>query len=174
MVSRGSGRHAEFQNPPADSQVNILTLAQRGQLVPFQLRQQGGHGVGAELGRRLRARGNRCVTVRRGEAFSLSADAGTVDPRDPDQYRRLLAEVGAAGSPLHGIVHAWCLDRVHTPDEGAADWTLLDFAMRYHDRYAREAGQWKFADRQLEVVWVETRKVGPFSPAMMGRDLRGF
>ncbi|MFO1456197.1 MAG: SDR family NAD(P)-dependent oxidoreductase [Steroidobacteraceae bacterium] len=78
-------------------------------------------GVGAELGRRLRARGNRCVTVRRGEAFSLSADAGTVDPRDPDQYRRLLAEVGAAGSPLHGIVHAWCLDRVHTPDEGAAD-----------------------------------------------------
>ena len=58
--------------------------------------------------------------------------------------------------------------------DGADEWTLLDFAMRYHDRYANQDGRWKFAERQLEVVWVETRKVMPFSPAMMGRELRGF
>lgn len=58
--------------------------------------------------------------------------------------------------------------------DGASEWTLLDFAMRYHDRYALDGGGWKFAERQLEVVWVETRKVMPFSPAMMGRELRGF
>ena len=52
--------------------------------------------------------------------------------------------------------------------------TLLDFAMRYHDRYAREGGAWKFADRQLEVVWVERRKASAFSAAMMGRELKGF
>ncbi len=79
------------------------------------------------------------------------------------------AEDGTVTGHVTGIA-----SHILPPDEGAADWTLLDFAMRYHDRYAREAGQWKFADRQLEVVWVETRKVGPFSPAMMGRDLRGF
>lgn len=58
--------------------------------------------------------------------------------------------------------------------EGATDLTLLDFAMRYHDRYAQEDGVWKFADRQLEVVWVERRRAAPFSAAMMGRELKGF
>lgn len=59
------------------------------------------------------------------------------------------------------------------PDD-ARDWTLLDFAMRYHNRYVIEDGRWKFAERQLEVVWVETRKVSPFSAGMLGRELRGF
>lgn len=58
--------------------------------------------------------------------------------------------------------------------EGSSELTLLDFAMRYHNRYAREDGQWKFADRQLEVVWTEARKVKPFDPAMLGRELKGF
>ena len=58
--------------------------------------------------------------------------------------------------------------------EGSSELTLLDFAMRYHNRYAREDGQWKFADRQLEVVWTEARKVKPFDPTMMGRELKGF
>ena len=56
----------------------------------------------------------------------------------------------------------------------AAERTLLDFAMRYHTRYAQEDGAWKFAERALEVVWVETRPVRRFSPAMLGRELRGF
>ena len=76
-------------------------------------------GVGPELARRLRARGDRCVIVHRGERVDVSADAVTIDLRDPDHYRRLLAEVATAGNPLHGIVHAWCADRARTPDEGA-------------------------------------------------------
>lgn len=51
---------------------------------------------------------------------------------------------------------------------------LLDFAMRYHNRYAQEAGCWKFAERRLEVVWVETRPVQKFTAAMMESDLREF
>jgi hypothetical protein len=58
--------------------------------------------------------------------------------------------------------------------EGSREQALLDFAMRYHNRYALEDGCWKFADRQLEVVWVETRKVALFDPAMLGRELKGF
>lgn len=57
---------------------------------------------------------------------------------------------------------------------GASEKALLDFAMRYHNRYAIEDGRWKFAERQLEVVWVERRKVMPFSATMLGRELRGF
>jgi hypothetical protein len=60
----------------------------------------------------------------------------------------------------------------HEADQ--TEWTLIDFAMRYHNRYAREHGQWKFAARGFEVVWVERRTVAPFSPAMLGRELRGF
>lgn len=56
----------------------------------------------------------------------------------------------------------------------AENLTLLDFAMRYHNRYAQEDGLWKFAERGLEVLWIETRQVRPFSSAMLGRDLQGF
>jgi hypothetical protein len=45
--------------------------------------------------------------------------------------------------------------------------------MRYHNRYAREDGQWKFADRQLEVVWTEARKVKPFEPGHDGPRAEG-
>lgn len=52
--------------------------------------------------------------------------------------------------------------------------SLLDFAMRYHNSYAQEDGVWKFAERRLEVVWVETRNVQKFSATMMDSDLKEF
>ena len=54
------------------------------------------------------------------------------------------------------------------------DWKLLDMAMRYHNLYAQEDGVWKFAERRLEVVWVETRPVQKFTSAMMDADLKEF
>lgn len=54
------------------------------------------------------------------------------------------------------------------------DWTLMDMAMRYHNIYAQEGGIWKFAERRLEVVWVETRPVQKFTAAMMDADLKEF
>jgi hypothetical protein len=54
------------------------------------------------------------------------------------------------------------------------DYVLLDMAMRYHNQYRQEAGIWKFEERRLEVVWVETRPVQKFSPAMMDADLKEF
>lgn len=52
------------------------------------------------------------------------------------------------------------------------DWTLLDMAIRYHNRYRQEDGAWRFAERRLEVVWVETRAVQQFNAAMMNSDLK--
>ncbi len=54
------------------------------------------------------------------------------------------------------------------------DGDLIDFAMRYHDRYSVEDGRWKFGERQLEVAWIERRRVERFSSGMLGRELRGF
>ena len=54
------------------------------------------------------------------------------------------------------------------------DWTLLDMAIRYHNQYRHEDGAWKFAERRLEVVWVETRPVQKFNAAMMNSDLEEF
>jgi SnoaL-like domain len=54
------------------------------------------------------------------------------------------------------------------------DWSLLDMAIRYHNRYAQEDGRWKFAERRLEVLWVETRPVQKFTAAMIDADLKEF
>lgn len=54
------------------------------------------------------------------------------------------------------------------------EWMLLDMAIRYHNRYFDDDGQWKFAERRLEVLWVETRPVQKFSAAMMDADLKEF
>jgi hypothetical protein len=54
------------------------------------------------------------------------------------------------------------------------DWNLLDMAIRYHNHYAQEDGVWKFAERRLEVIWVETRPVQNFTAAMMDADLKEF
>ncbi len=59
-------------------------------------------------------------------------------------------------------------------ETGASTWRRLDFAMRYHNCYALEDGAWKFSERALEVLWVETGQVAPFSTDMLGRELRGF
>ncbi len=53
-------------------------------------------------------------------------------------------------------------------------WNLLDMAMRYHNCYAQEGGVWKYQERRLEVMWVETRPVQKFNPAMMDADLKEF
>lgn len=105
-------------------------------------------------------------------------------------WERMIAEVSASfGQTLHNVFNQ-TFDRAADGtvtglttgiashllpvDEGTAAVPLLDFAMRYHNRYAQEDGRWKFADRQLEVVWVERRQVARFDPAMLGRELKGF
>jgi SnoaL-like domain len=54
------------------------------------------------------------------------------------------------------------------------DWMLMDMAIRYHNVYAQEGGVWKFHERSLEVLWVETRPVQKFSASMMDSDLKEF
>jgi hypothetical protein len=39
--------------------------------------------------------------------------------------------------------------------------TILTWAIRYQDRWRREAGQWRFAHRALVLDWTDTRVLSP-------------
>lgn len=56
----------------------------------------------------------------------------------------------------------------------AATLSLMDMAIRYHSQYAQQDGTWLFSERRLEILWVETRPVQKFNPAMMDSDLKEF
>jgi SnoaL-like domain len=55
-----------------------------------------------------------------------------------------------------------------------SDWNLLDMTIRYHNVLTQEADGWKYRERRLEVIWVETRPVQKFTAAMMDADLKEF
>ncbi|MFD7864178.1 amino acid adenylation domain-containing protein [Streptomyces sp. NPDC059783] len=59
------------------------------------------------------ARGERCRTVRRGTAYTASADGSTytVDPASDHDLRRLFADLDRDGAPFRGtVLHLWNLD----------------------------------------------------------------
>jgi len=113
---------------------------------------------------------------------------GIVRYRGADGWARMIAEVsGSFGETMHNVFNQTFEQDAqgtvtgltngiasHLVGQEESGLSVLDFAMRYHDRYATEQGLWKFAERRLEVVWVETRPVSRFSPAMLGRELAGF
>ena len=105
-------------------------------------------------------------------------------------WNRMVAEVSASfGQTMHNVfnqtfeiapdgtitgVTTGVASHVLLAKSDADRQPLLDFAMRYYNRYAIEDGTWKFAERALEVVWVETRQVQRFSADMLGREMQGF
>ena len=113
---------------------------------------------------------------------------GHVRYRGEEGWRRMIAEVSASFIETMHNVHNQAFDRdeagqvtgvttgvaSHLVETSGGGLTVLDFAMRYHDRFAWHDGAWQFAERKLEVVWVETRPVRRFSPEMFGRELAGF
>lgn len=108
----------------------------------------------------------------------------------PAGWEKMIAEVSASfGRTMHNVFNqtfeiapdgtitgltTGVASHVLRAEPDAAEQPLLDFAMRYHNRYAIEDGAWKFAERALEVLWVETRRVRPFSANMLGKELQGF
>ena len=106
--------------------------------------------------------------------------------RGPEGWPRMIAETDASfAQTMHNVFN----QTFDLADDGSVSGLttgvashilpgdgsdLVDFAMRYHDRYAQEDGRWKFSERRLEVVWVEQRKVGKFTREAMSRFLKGF
>ncbi|MEO8152056.1 MAG: SDR family NAD(P)-dependent oxidoreductase [Rhizobacter sp.] len=67
-------------------------------------------GVADQLAARLRAQGEHCTVVRAGERYMPGADGIEINPASAADYRRVLADLGAAGRKVQGVLHAWSLD----------------------------------------------------------------
>jgi hypothetical protein len=133
-------------------------------------------------------------TLDAGGLVSIFADDGVVrgcgenpiEFRGEEGLRRMIGQVGDAFQKTMHNVFNQTFDRdEHGRVTGQTtciashilhgeDWTLMDMALRYNNSYAPEDGLWKFAERRLEVVWVETRPVQKFTGAMMDSDLKEF
>lgn len=81
-------------------------------------------GAGAALAAAVRKAGGRAVTVLAGDGFDADGDAFTIDPAEPEDYRRLLDALEADGRTPQRIAHLWSLSRTAngrtTPDRFAA------------------------------------------------------
>ncbi|QSQ15455.1 type I polyketide synthase [Myxococcus landrumensis] len=74
-------------------------------------------GIGVSLKTLLQARGEPCWLVVPGTEASSSDDVRTLDPRDPEQYEKLLRELGE----LRGVVHLWGAGEPASEDPSLTD-----------------------------------------------------
>lgn len=71
-------------------------------------------------------------------------------------------DIVVAGNTAEGETRCTAEHRIARPDEGDV---LLVWAIRYQDRWRREADGWKFTRRELIVDWEELRPVRPVGGA---------
>lgn len=64
-------------------------------------------GLGARIVDRASALGQRCLTVRPGDAYHTTGDAYSVRPGDREDYDRVIADLAARGVEIGRVVHAW-------------------------------------------------------------------
>lgn len=109
-----------------------------------------------------------------------------IDYTGPERLGAMMADLGMFERTMHNVFNqvfeidaggkvtgmTYCIASHIMPGD---DPVTVDMAIWYHDRFERHAGEWKFAERQLEMLWIENRPVRRFSPAMMSgaaEDLR--
>ncbi len=100
-----------------------------------------------------------------------------VDTLDPDMLARIFTHDGVVcgfGENPIEFRGSEGLARMISQVGTSFQKTMHNVAIRYHNQYRHEDGAWKFAERRLEVVWVETRPVQKFNAAMMNSDLEEF
>jgi acyl transferase domain-containing protein/acyl carrier protein len=80
-------------------------------------------GVATRIAQRAAALGQRCISVRRGDAYGACEEGYTVRPDARDDYERVFADLAARGISIGCVVHAWNVT------ESAGDATLLLFSV---------------------------------------------
>jgi NADP-dependent 3-hydroxy acid dehydrogenase YdfG/ubiquinone/menaquinone biosynthesis C-methylase UbiE/acyl carrier protein len=64
-------------------------------------------GLGSQIAQRLQLAGKQVVTVKIGEQFASESNLYTINPRQPNDYNRLLKELRALQFTPKQIIHCW-------------------------------------------------------------------
>ena len=79
-------------------------------------------GTGTELAQRLQAQGEQCVLVFANRDAEMQEPGHySIDPYNPAEFHRLVAEQFSEQHPCRGILHMWGLDAVETERATGAD-----------------------------------------------------
>lgn len=71
-------------------------------------------GIGIRVRQKLVRKGNKCITVNRGKAFSgINKGSCSIDPSVPGQFDTILAAAAKLGDPIMGTVFLWPCDYAH-------------------------------------------------------------
>lgn len=104
--------------------------------------------------------------------------ANPIDYTGPERLDAMMADLGMFERTMHNVFNQVFEQDAHGSVTGLTyciashlmpgdDPVLVDMAIWYHDTYALQNAEWKFAERRLEMLWVENRPVRRFDPAMM-------
>ncbi len=121
-------------------------------------------GVGQALAELLQERGESCVMVSRGEAYSILAEGHwRINPTNPEDFQRLLQEVGIDGLPCRGVIHLWSLDAAlldQITPTSLEDAQVLGCGSVLHLVQAMVQANWVTSPR----LWLVTRGTQPVGP----------
>ncbi len=112
-------------------------------------------GFGQQVRDALAARGGRCRFVKPGDSYLGEGHTFQINPFEPDDYRRLLAETGET---LRGVVYLWGLAGVGEPELNDDD---LAFVEQYMCGGALYVTQALVAAAQPAALWLVTQGAQP-------------
>jgi acyl transferase domain-containing protein/acyl carrier protein len=109
--------------------------------------------LGLQLAKLLKARGESCALVTRGDVYKISsAEQYQVNPARPEDFRQLLKDVG----PVRGVAYLWSLDAL-TPDRSFGDLSGVRAHSVLHLVQALAGAGWPSSPR----LWLATRNSQP-------------
>ncbi len=106
-----------------------------------------------------------------------------IDYTGPERLHAMMADLAMFERTMHNVFNqvfevepdgavtglTYCIASHILPGDEP---TVVDMAIWYHDRFARHDGAWRFAERRLEMLWIENRPARRFSPEMMSGAVR--
>ena len=81
------------------------------------------NGIASNLAEKMRALGDRCTLVKRGD-YDFDVDLAHIEASKPRDFHRLLTDLRAANRAIHGVIYGWALDAA--PWDGMTEQQLAD------------------------------------------------
>jgi NADPH:quinone reductase-like Zn-dependent oxidoreductase len=118
-------------------------------------------GVGSDLVSELEARGESVIQVSTGTTFDLGSSTAQIDPRNPEHFRRLLAEATLRDPRgFTGVVYLWPLDAT------AADSDFTSVLQKHDDLVGGSLHLAQALTESSTRLWIVTRGAQPVAGSL--------